>query len=343
MRFDADDFALTVEAGVTLAAADRVVAEAGQQLIWEAPDPEQATLAGIVAAGYWSSMTTGHGHPKHSLLGFRAITGEGQLLAFGGRVVRNVTGYDVGKLLVGSRGTLAVLTQLILRTYPRPARRALAVLTGDRGRLLDVAEELVRFPLGWPVIDLFLRDGEVRLLVGLDGHETEIQRRRAGLEATLRGQGATALQLETLWDSEAQAAHRRQVEELGWRSAPLILRIVVPRGSMRVATERVAQACAGGAGGAWNHAIHAVPAVGLLRLAFAARYEEVPLRRLFLDLATIVREAGGYRAIDRAPSHSWWGWTSGRARARARSHAAHPGGDGSARCAGAVDERVTRG
>ncbi len=305
VRFDPDDFALTVEAGVTLAAADRLVAEADQQLIWEAPDPEQATLGGIVSAGYWSSMTTGHGHPKHSLLGFRAITGEGQLLSFGGRVARNVTGYDVGKLLVGSRGTLAILTQLVLRTYPRPARRALAVVTGDRDRLLDAAEALVRLALGWRMIDLFLRDGDAQLLVGLDGHESEIQRRRAGLETLLRDQGASALELEILWESAAQAAHRRRIEELGWGGAPLVLRVVIPHGNMRGATERIAQACAGGA---WRHTIHVVPAAGLMRVVFAAGYEEIPLRRLFLDLATIVREAGGYRAIDRAPSHPWWGW-----------------------------------
>jgi hypothetical protein len=48
--------------------------------------------------------------------------------------------------------------------------------------------------------------------------------------------------------------------------------------------------------------------VGLWRGAFAARYADGPLRRLFLDRAPIVRAAGGYRANDRAPSHSWWGW-----------------------------------
>jgi glycolate oxidase subunit GlcD len=310
--FEPDDFALTVEAGVTLAAAERTVGAAGQRLIWEAPDPEQATLGGIVAAGYWSSLTTGYGHPKHSLLGFRAITGEGQLLCFGGRVVRNVTGYDVGKLMVGSRGSLAVLTQLILRTYPRPAQRALAVVTGEYGPLLDVAERLRQSALGWPGIDLFWREGYAQLLVALDGYPGEVKRRSEALSREVQGaqsaQPVAPMRVELLEGSEADAAQLSRLEALGWRSAPLVLRFVVSPGKARSTAECVQQACATGPTGAWRCAIHVLPAVGLLRLVFAPGFEEVPLRRLLLDLATVVREAGGYRAIDRAPSHPWWGW-----------------------------------
>ncbi len=312
LDFNPDDFALTVESGVTLAAAERLVGAAGQRLIWEAPDPEQATLGGIVAAGYWSSLTTGYGHPKHSLLGFRAITGEGQLISFGGPVVRNVTGYDVGKLMVGSRGSLAVLTRLILRTYPRPAQRAVAAVRGPYAPLLDVAEKLRRLPLGWPGIDVFWGAGEPELLVALDGCAGEVRRRSDALTRAIRevdaACGAAPLHLELLEGSAGDAAQHRRIEALGWRSAPLVLRVVVAPGKMRTAAERVQQACDSAQAGAWRCAIHALPAVGLLRIVFAPDFEEVPVRRLLLDLATIVREAGGYRAIDRAPSHPWWGW-----------------------------------
>jgi len=312
LDFNPDDFALTVESGVTLAAAERVVGAAGQRLIWEAPDPEQATLGGIVAAGYWSSLTTGYGHPKHSLLGFRAITGEGQLICFGGPVVRNVTGYDVGKLMVGSRGSLAVLTRLTLRTYPHPAQRAVAVVRGGGGPVLDVADRLRQLVLGWPGIDWFWHEEGSTLLVALDGYPGEVRRRGDALtrlvrDATPAG-SAGPLRVEILAGSEADAAQHGRFAALGWPASPLVLRLVVAPGKMRVATERVQQACAGGPGGAWRCAIHALPAVGLLRIVFASGFEEVPLRRLLLELATIVREAGGYRAIDRAPDHPWWGW-----------------------------------
>ncbi len=327
LRFDAADHTLSVEAGVTLATAERVVAEAGQRLIWEAPDPEHATLGGVVASGYWSSLATGFGHPKHSLLGFRGVTGEGDLIAFGGRTIQGAGGYDVGKLMVGSRGTLAVLTQLTLRTYPMPAREATAIIEGSYARLLDLGAALAERGLGWTCIDLFSGPGPARLLVGLDGCPGEVARRwREVQEAAGRGPSGAhndavdRLSARLCEGPESVTAREAARTASAWRGSPLVLRLVVSPGHTREVFGRVQALCAAGEAEAWEHRLHALPAVGLARVIFGPRFDEVRLRRLMLDLATAVREAGGYRALDRAPNHPWWGWDCWGVPALLRDH-----------------------
>lgn len=298
------DFTITVEAGTTLASVNRALHAEGQQLAWEAPDPEMATLGGLVSAGFWASYCQQRAHPKHSLLGFRAITGEGRLIEFGARVVKNVTGYDVGKLLVGSRGTLAIFTELTLRTYPLPEQTALAAASGSFLDLLDLAANLSVLALGWTMIDLLAGPEGTTLLVGLDGRSPEVNRRWRELQ---NAAGAN-VQLCMLGEQEAHRARRAAADALNWSSAPLILRLVTSPGRIVDLAARVQGLCAAGEDGSWTHRILCHPGIGLMRVAFDPGYQEVALRRLLLDIAEAVRSGGGYRALDRAPGHPWWGW-----------------------------------
>jgi glycolate oxidase subunit GlcD len=303
LRHDPADMTVTVEAGVTLAEIQARLARERQTLAWEAPHPERATIGGIVAAGFWSSRALGTLHPKHSVLGLRAVTGEGELIEFGGRVMKNVAGYDVPKLLVGSRGSLAVLTRLILRTYPLASHRALAVVEGAWDELLALAAALLETGAPWTECDLLADAGRATLLVGGEGR-TRFE--LAEMAAVVDRAGAPALR----WcqEDEAEATARSARDWLDWDRAAVILRLVASPARARALAERARAHCAEAGAGLRGYRLQASPGIGLLRIAIDPGFAEAPLRRLLLALGEEVRAAHGYRALDRAPADHWWGW-----------------------------------
>src|SRR3546814_8574081 len=89
-----------------------------------------ATIGGIVAAGVAGSQRLSCGSARDHLLGFQAVSGRGEALRAGARVVKNVTGYDLPKLAAGSWGRLFAMTEVTLKVLPRPLRRSTAVIPG---------------------------------------------------------------------------------------------------------------------------------------------------------------------------------------------------------------------
>jgi glycolate oxidase FAD binding subunit len=121
LSYSPDDMVITTEAGMTLAGLDRVLAPTGQRVALEAPNPELATIGGLAAANFNGGIAYGFGYPRDQILGMTVVDGVGRVLRAGGRVVKNVAGYDLPRVLVGSLGTLAVIADVTLRTQPRPA------------------------------------------------------------------------------------------------------------------------------------------------------------------------------------------------------------------------------
>src|SRR5215469_11425793 len=119
-HYDPADLTLSVGAGLPLAALAKVVATKGQFLPLSVPCFSAATVGGTVASGVDSMLRLQYGTSRDFLIGAEFIDGKGQLCKSGGRVVKNVTGYDIHKLLIGSLGTLAAITRLNFRTFPLP-------------------------------------------------------------------------------------------------------------------------------------------------------------------------------------------------------------------------------
>ncbi|MDR7274905.1 FAD-binding oxidoreductase [Catenuloplanes atrovinosus] len=119
----AGDLVLVAEAGARLAEVQRHLAAAGQRLAVDAPAPG-ATLGGTVATGHSGPSRLLAGPIKDQLIGISVVRPDGTPATAGGRVVKNVAGYDLGRLMCGSYGTLAVFTRLIFRLRPLPAARA---------------------------------------------------------------------------------------------------------------------------------------------------------------------------------------------------------------------------
>jgi glycolate oxidase FAD binding subunit len=120
LAYDPRDLTLGVEPGVRIEDLLRVLAEQNQFLPIAVPFADRATVGGITAANSSSPLRHLYGGIRDFCLGMEFVTGEGAISKSGGRVVKNVTGYDLHKLLIGSLGTLAVITRVNFRTFPLP-------------------------------------------------------------------------------------------------------------------------------------------------------------------------------------------------------------------------------
>jgi glycolate oxidase FAD binding subunit len=122
-HYDPADLTLSVDAGLPLAELSKLLAAQNQFLPLAAPCLASSTIGGTVASGIDSRLRLQYGTARDLLIGAEFVDGTGRLCRSGGRVVKNVTGYDLHKLLIGSLGTLAAITRLNFRTYPLPELR----------------------------------------------------------------------------------------------------------------------------------------------------------------------------------------------------------------------------
>jgi len=119
-HYDPADLTLSVDAGMSMGGLQKVLQEKGQFLPLAVPCMESCTVGGAVASGVDSALRQQYGTARDFLIGAEFVDGKGSLCKSGGRVVKNVTGYDLHKLLIGSFGTLATITRLNFRTFPLP-------------------------------------------------------------------------------------------------------------------------------------------------------------------------------------------------------------------------------
>jgi glycolate oxidase FAD binding subunit len=117
----AGDMTVTVEAGCTIAVLQSELAKRGQRLVLDPLWPEQATVGGVLATGDCGMFRWRFGSPRDLVLGVTVALADGTLARSGGKVVKNVAGYDLPKLFTGSFGTLGVITQATFRLHPIPS------------------------------------------------------------------------------------------------------------------------------------------------------------------------------------------------------------------------------
>lgn len=184
-----EDMTVTVESGVTLAHLRQTLAERGQWLPVEGGSPERATVGGLIATDFSGPRRYGYGTIRDYVIGIQAVDGHGTLFKAGGRVVKNVAGYDLCKLMCGSLGTLAVITQATLKVRPQAARSEVLRLDVPD---LDAAERLLAALCSTqatpcaiclfageknsrePALGAVRPAGSVRLCLGVDGSPAEV-------------------------------------------------------------------------------------------------------------------------------------------------------------------------
>ncbi len=148
------DLTVTAEAGMKFADLQLLLAAAGQFLPIDPAYPQQATLGGIVATADAGSLRHRYRGVRDLLLGMTFVRSDGKIAVAGGRVVKNVAGYDLMKLFTGAYGTLGVISQVTFRVYPLPESSGTVVLTGEVNALSQTAQILLSSALTPSAIDL---------------------------------------------------------------------------------------------------------------------------------------------------------------------------------------------
>lgn len=214
--YDPPELVLTVKAGTPLAEVQALVAEKGQMLAFDPFDhgamlggaDGAATIGGVVAAGVAGPTRVSRGAARDHLLGFVGVSGRGERFVAGAKVVKNVTGYDLPKLITGSWGRLAAITELTLKVLPAPRLRltlgvagldpaaAVAAMARAMGSAAEVSAAA-------HVPD---RQGSSLTLIRLDGFPSSVEARAAIVGRLVDGIAPLADQeAATLWTAIASA------------------------------------------------------------------------------------------------------------------------------------------
>ena len=191
--YPARDMTITVEAGITMQALAQQLATEGQQFPVDVPQAAEATLGGVVATNTNGPRRFGLGTVRDYVIGIHAVDGRGTPFQGGGRVVKNVAGYDFCKLLTGSLGTLGVITQLTLKLKPIAEQRTIVACAVSgwqtaehllqaliHSQTTPMAVELISGPTWsslteWPTGGPESVDGGLWLLAMLEGTEPEVR------------------------------------------------------------------------------------------------------------------------------------------------------------------------
>jgi glycolate oxidase FAD binding subunit len=136
------DLTVTVEAGMKFSHLQEMLTKCRQFLALDPSNPEAATIGGIVATGDTGSLRQRYGSVRDQLLGITFVRADGQIAKAGGRVVKNVAGYDLMKLFTGSYGTLGIISQVTFRVYPSQEVSGSVVLTGTADAIAQAASIL---------------------------------------------------------------------------------------------------------------------------------------------------------------------------------------------------------
>ncbi len=216
VAYEPTELYITARCGTPLAEVEAALAEKGQMLACEPPHfsgasagSVGATVGGCVAAGLSGPRRQQAGAVRDFVLGVKLVDGSGQVLNFGGQVMKNVAGYDVSRLLAGSLGTLGVLAEVTLKVLPRPLAERTLVFALDAGESIARLTQWGGQPL--PISASFWHDGQLWL---------RLSGARAAVEAAAGKLGGTVVaEADSLWQSVREQTHPAFAGGILWRLA----------------------------------------------------------------------------------------------------------------------------
>jgi glycolate oxidase FAD binding subunit len=236
VEHDQANLTATVQSGHRLAALQEVLARHNQFLPFDPPAPARATVGGVVATNLNGPRRSYYGSVRDLVIGMKIVLASGEQIKAGGKVVKNVAGYDMCKLLVGSLGTLGIITEVTLRMTPIPETAATLMASGTLPKVQQFANELSRSKLLPSAVLLLnahaskaiaLAQSDWQVAVWCEGFEETVARHLRDAPALAQRIGlATAILHEN--------DHRRFWDKM--RDFPLqaglVYRVTVPRASM---------------------------------------------------------------------------------------------------------------
>ena len=198
VSYDPTELVITARAGTTLREIGKALAEKKQMLAFEPPRFDGlATIGGIVASGLSGPRRQAVGSVRDFVLGASLMDGKGEVLSFGGQVMKNVAGYDVSRLLAGSLGTLGLILDVSVKVLPRPFAQHSLQFNADEDEALRMLNTWGGQPL--PISGSCWHDG--KLAVRLSGAQ-------AAVDAAIVKMGGSELpDAEAFWDSLREQSH----------------------------------------------------------------------------------------------------------------------------------------
>jgi glycolate oxidase FAD binding subunit len=288
------DLTITVRAGTTLKEIEEITRAEGQWLPIDPFGSNDGTIGATIATGSFGPLAGSFGRMRDLVLGVEFITGHGKTARGGGRVVKNVAGFDLVRLITGSWGTLGVITEATLRLYSRPAQTITLALgaadsvTALQQRISSVLQS-PGIPFAVELVDSALSDkigiaGKQQILVKLGGNAATVSAQRAAIGSL----GGAREMDEGIWE-------RLRVVESSYEQPPIVMRLsCLPQ---RVAeTWNEARAIGGAATGA---VMHATPSLGIIRCVLPAN-TPLPLVERLAGL-----ESNPTVIFERLPHHAW--------------------------------------
>jgi len=211
VAYEPDDMTVVVEAGATLAEVERVTAPRRQRLPIDPRRPEAATIGAAIGAAHSGPLRLSEGTVRDLLIGVQFVGHGGRIVRSGGRVVKNVAGYDLMKVMTGSFGTLGIVTEAAFKVRPVPEHRAIATASFERPddafdaamRLRD-ALSLAHLEVASPALARAVSDiGKFMLFAGVNGSHVEVEHQQSVITRTLSNR------IEFLIDAPAIACYQR--------------------------------------------------------------------------------------------------------------------------------------
>ena len=229
VEYEPADLTVTVEAGISLADLQTLLAEQGQFLALDPPVDAAATIGGVLATNASGPLRFAYGTARDLVIGTRVANTDGTLTRSGGRVVKNVAGYDLNKLYIGALGTLGITVEVSFKLAPIPP--ASATVVGAFASLNDIrglAASVVHSPLAPHAIELLAPGAattaglgsQPALVLRVGGYEAAVQRQARDLSALIGQHGGTVVETApSVWaDLAAMQGSRR----------PLLVKASVP-------------------------------------------------------------------------------------------------------------------
>lgn len=240
VEHNAGDLTAVIEAGVPLAEAQRTFAAAGQMLAFDPPlgRGAAATVGGVVATGDAGPLRHRFGAPRDLILGATVALSDGQIAHSGGKVIKNVAGYDLAKLFAGAFGTLGLILSVSVRLHPRPPGSTTALgASSDPGALAAAAVAMAAAPFEFDALDVAWRGGRGGILARCSGPEHARRARRAA--RALQDLGLERVEVS---DEDAPLWERQRA---GQRSGQRALVRIAARPSSLAEVLSASDACAG--------------------------------------------------------------------------------------------------
>lgn len=300
VEHDQANLTATIQSGHRLAALQEVFARQNQFLPFDPPANARATVGGVAATNLNGPRRSYYGSVRDLVIGMKVVLASGEHIKAGGKVVKNVAGYDMCKLFVGSMGTLGVITEVTVRMAPIPETRATLITKGNLREGLQLTDELSCSKLLPSAVFLLspeaskveeMEQGRWRVAVWCEGFEESVARHLHEAQDM-----ATRIGLATeILRASDHSEFWHEVRDFPLQADRLVYRVTVPRASVAAVIQTVHN---WSAAGFRAEMVSDVP-MGIVWISTGGNAESV---QWFTKLTAAVREHRGHAIIHSAPS-----------------------------------------